>query len=444
MQLIDSRNPKVCVLGATFETSNMGVGALAAGTVRCVLHQWPDADVFFLDYGKEERTYRLTVEGRQATVPLVNIRFSKKLYLPNNIAWLITLAFLARLMPTPPLRKQIVESNRWLKRVDDANLVLSIAGGDSFSDIYGLRRLAYVTLAPILALLLGKDVVLMPQTLGPFKSRVAKLVARYIIGHAKVVYSRDRKGLDETIAELGLDSNSTKYRFSYDVGFVLDPVPPVKLDIVGLAAENGRCRVGLNVSGLLWMGGYTGKNMFGLRADYRKLIYVLIERLIADRQCEVILVPHVFGSDSESDTTVCAALYEELSKKYPGKLGIAQGHYDQGEIKSVIGACDFFVGSRMHACIAALSQCVPAVAVAYSDKFIGVLKTIGMEGAVADPRYLDETAIVNFVDLKFEERQAAHQQLAMVMPGVRESVLGLFADSKIDAGERLVLADATP
>ena len=38
--------------------------------------------------------------------------------------------------------------------------------------------------------------------------------------------------------------------------------------------------------------------------------------------------------------------------------------YDQHAIKSIIGRCDFFIGSRMHACIAALSQKIPTAAVA--------------------------------------------------------------------------------
>ena len=47
-------------------------------------------------------------------------------------------------------------------------------------------------------------------------------------------------------------------------------------------------------------------------------------------------------------------------------------------MKYLIGQCDFFVGSRMHSCIAAVSQCVPAVSIAYSDKFIGVMATLGL------------------------------------------------------------------
>jgi len=38
--------------------------------------------------------------------------------------------------------------------------------------------------------------------------------------------------------------------------------------------------------------------------------------------------------------------------------------YGPSETKFLIGHCDFFVGARMHACIAAVSQYVPAVTLA--------------------------------------------------------------------------------
>ena len=65
---------------------------------------------------------------------------------------------------------------------------------------------------------------------------------------------------------------------------------------------------------------------------------------------------------------------------------IVDREYDQHEIKGVIGMCDFFVGSRMHACIGALSQGIPCVGVAYSMKFRGVFESVGVADWVVDSR----------------------------------------------------------
>jgi polysaccharide pyruvyl transferase WcaK-like protein len=290
--------------------------------------------------------------------------------------------------------------------------------------------MAYGTLPQLLALLAGKKLVLLPQTLGPFKSRIARFAARYILRRAQLVYARDHRTLRETVAAFGFEHLSGKFRFHYDVGFVVDAVAPAQIDLVGLPVEKQEwsCRVGLNVSGLLAMGGYTRNNMFRLYSDYNKLVKRLIEFLIDIKKAEVLLVPHVFGRAGESDAAVCEKVYEELKTRYQGRLGFVRGRYNQNEIKYIIGSCDFFIGSRMHACIAALSQNIPAVAVAYTDKFIGVMESIGRGGSVADPREMTEEEIVMFVDRAFEQRASVRQELEKTMPQVKATALRLFDD----------------
>ena len=141
-----------------------------------------------------------------------------------------------------------------------------------------------------------------------------------------------------------------------------------------------------------------------------------------------MLVPHVFGTKEhiESDSAACELIYAELKPKYQNKLYRVRGNYDQGEIKYIIGLSDFFIGSRMHACIAALSQNIPAVAIAYSKKFIGVLKTINAESSVVDPRKLEINDILAVIDRAYDDRASLHRQLEQTIPGVKETVMQLF------------------
>jgi polysaccharide pyruvyl transferase WcaK-like protein len=119
-------------------------------------------------------------------------------------------------------------------------------------------------------------------------------------------------------------------------------------------------------------------------------------------------------------------LYEELKSKHPNRLGVVQRVYNQSEIKYVIGNCDFFIGARMHSCIAAVSQCVPAISIAYSDKFVGVMSTVGIEGLVADARKLDQDAILRIVGNAYDSRKVLRGQLENKIPEVKEMVLNLF------------------
>ncbi len=428
-------NPlKIGIVGASLEGPNLGVRALTAGTLRCIFHRFPEAEVFLLDYNRQPASYTLHVEGREVSVPLVNMRFSKRFFQSNNIAVLILLMLVLRVSRSRTLRGKLLAKNACLRQIDEADFFVSLAGGDSFSDIYGPQRLIYVALPQVLVLLARKALILMPQTIGPFRSWFAKKTARFILKRTTRVFSRDREGVMQAEALMGWPANSGRVMFCYDVGFVLEPSKPANVEVEGLFEPNqqGGCLVGMNVSGLLYMGGYTGKNMFGLQAEYPQLVEVLVEYFVVRTGARVLLIPHVVGGDedTESDSTVCEKLFGKLREKYPGSLGIVRGGYDQSEIKHVIGQCDFFVGSRMHACIAAISQSVPAISLAYSGKFLGLMETVGAGALVMDLTRLNLEQVLARTGEIFENRLMVRRALERRMPQVRCEVLNLFAEIK--------------
>ena len=273
-------------------------------------------------------------------------------------------------------------------------------------------------------ILMGKPLVLLPQTLGPFKSTLARGIARWIIRRAKVVCVRDRESV--TDMQSIVDREASRFQLCYDIAFAMEPFPPSGERLEALKKlEKCRPLVGLNVSGLLYMGGYSKDNMFGLMADYRQLIFDII-RWFVNLNAHVLLIPHVFGEDLESDTMASAAIYEESKNDFGDQLHLLEGRYDQHEIKFVIGRCDFFLGSRMHACIGGLSQYVPAIGLAYSRKFQGVLRSVGMEGLVVDLREHDSKEIMARIIAAYESREELRARLKRTMPRVREEVLNLL------------------
>jgi polysaccharide pyruvyl transferase WcaK-like protein len=424
---------RILLLGASFTTRNLGVWALASGAVTSAFHEFPDAEVAFLDYHTESASYLINHSRGTSIVPLVNIRFSKKFWLSNNVARLLLVALMIRMAPLRVLRNWFISRNVCLRHVHEADIVGSIAGGDSFSDIYGLVRLIYVASPQTLALLMGKSLVLLPQTVGPFNSSISKTIARYILRRAKLIYSRDREGL-ETVQDI-LGGNSERLKFCHDLGFVLESriddkrIPPFMRGLDRVVPV-----VGLNVSGLLYMGGYTGNNMFGLKADYRRMIQDLIAYFIKKHNAHLILIPHVFGTgeNAESDVIACRKACEDSDQGFRNRIYVLEEEYDQHELKSLIGRCDFFLGSRMHACIAAISQCVPAVGLAYSRKFFGVFESVGMDKLVIDLREHDEKSVVEAVERAFQSRSELRNRLEATIPAVKSSVLKLFGQIAMD------------
>jgi polysaccharide pyruvyl transferase WcaK-like protein len=378
-----------------------------------------------LEYGPASREFVFDLPSKTTRIEMLNIRFSKKLWVRNHIARLTASALLLRLLPSCRARRSLASRNPWLRALVRADYVLSLNYGDSFSDIYGLQRFVYVSLPQILALLLGKRLVLLPQTIGPFKWRICRVVAKWILSRSALVYTRDEEAVAR-IRRMVPASHAGRVRFCHDLGFVVPPKMFTPVDPPLERVFSRRPVVGFNVSGLLWMGGYTRDNMFGLAADYKTIVRRAITEFIKTKGATVLLVPHVNSTRGEGDPIVCDEIFRELQQVYPGRIFTLKPPYDEREVKHVIAQCDFFVGARMHACIAALSQCVPVAGMAYSGKFIGVLRSVGVESAVVDLRSLSMDEALAILASSFDSRESLKAALQRHMPAARERVFAVM------------------
>lgn len=169
------------------------------------------------------------------------------------------------------VRERIVRPLRrpldFFTAVRDSDLVIDISGGDSFSDIYGDRRMFQVLLQKYLVHLAGRPLVMAPQTVGPFKKRLWQTLSAGTIRRCAIVTTRDTKSTT-FLRDMGVRNDVIE---ASDVALRL-PFTPSE------TRPEGPPRIGLNVSGLLMGGGYTGKNMFDLKSDYPALIREIIKR----------------------------------------------------------------------------------------------------------------------------------------------------------------------
>lgn len=421
-------NLSIGLLGASFETQNFGVAALTCGAVTAARDANENARIFIIDYAKKPACYSVPYGNVSAYVELVNIRFSKRFYLHNNIARLIAAAVLIRLLPSCRLRSKLIYRNCVLKTIWEADIFGAISGGDSFSDIYGVNRLLYIALPQLLVLLLRKRLIILPQTLGPFKRTFSKIIAKIILRNAYKVYSRDFNGVK--LAKQLMRGESCRIGFCYDMGFVMEPrISNNKIPKWLNEFNSSIPLIGLNVSGLLWMKGYNRRNMFGLMVEYDKLIYDIVRCFIGIHNAHIMLVPHVLGTDnnSESDVVVCRKICNEAKQEHRSYIHCVDEKLDQNELKAIIGKCQFFIGSRMHACIAALSQNIPAVGLAYSGKFLGVFQSIGMENLIIDLRSNKDSAIIQAIENIYKKRVEFRSVLEERNALVKKVVLSVFS-----------------
>jgi len=364
--------------------------------------------------------------GRAVSIPLVHWRMSPRSHPKDHLFVIVAASFVYRFVPLTGLRRWIARTIPWIGALATTDLVGDVRGGDSFSDIYGLKRFLIATLPVLSVIWIKGSIVLFPQTYGPFKSRTSRRIARWIIRHSSVVIARDLES--QRIAQ-ELAGPQQRVLLSPDVAFALyaDESHLVQLD--GPAPETlPPDLIGLNVNGLMFNGGYTGKNMFGLTLDYRPFLTELTTALLAVHPGTLLLVPHTYApaGNVESDNDASLLLKNSLPSALQSRVRIVTGEYDAHQLKGIIGQCSFFVGSRMHSCIGALSQGVPCVGVAYSMKFRGVFESVGMTDWVVDGRTFSNEDAVREITKLYHQRAAKREALTLAARDARSRLRDIF------------------
>lgn len=358
---------RVLVLWASDRSPNLGVRVLGAGTEALLRRVWPGCEVVFHNYG-----------AQSAPVPIGSVR---------------------------PLVKEALTRRGgladWFRGFD---LILDTRAGDSFASIYGLDRHAAMSGAAGYARRAGVPVVLGPQTIGPFDGRLARAIATRSLRSADLVMARDSASA-AAADSLGrpVDVLTTDVVFALDV-----PEAVTRRDVV------------LNVSGLLWR-----DNPHVPAAAYRRAVREVYQALRAEGRT-VSLLAHVLASSGPDNDLPAVEEFghrhaPEAERLVPASLT---------DVRQALRGAALVIGSRMHACLNALSVGTPAVPLAYSRKFAPLLGDLGWP---------------HVVDLRDEPDRAAHRvteiagrdDLTATTAELGERTAGLLRRATDALGERI-------
>ena len=272
---------KVCVLGGSFDSGNLGLEALTCALINGIWLAEPGAEITVFDFVR--KTDEVTVETPAGPRPVrrCGLNDSRRYWSTTSLGRMRALRGV-RLLDGP--------SRRALR---DADVVIDISGGDSFTDLYGMRRLRAMCAVKELVLDLGVPLVLGPQTYGPFRNAESQDRARAILQRAAQVWARDVDSRARAEKLVG-DGHGFECRQGVDLAFAL----PAEW-----RSEHRWNRRSIRRDGrwsqcqrasLEW--GRGTRPFLGLEVDYRDLVVTLAERILSDGVTSLLLVPHVLAT----------------------------------------------------------------------------------------------------------------------------------------------------
>ena len=386
-----SRTSVIFITGAPF-TTNYGVMALVISAIRAIERLLPTPSRYIIGSVYQDfdsRRYKAVLH--EYDVKIIGVKHINVLPMPLRVPLLLL---------------------KSIPHYISADLILEMPG-----EVTTTVSLISQCFRLMLGVFLRKFIVIYAPTLGPFRSGLARLLARVTYNSVGMITTRE-KLTRNYLLRIGV--NNVPIYLTADHTFLLEPASEERINeilmIEGIA-ERDRPLVGFSPKQ-----DYTSEYEGYTESMIRVVDYV-IERLDAT----VILIHH-----TAEDAPVAKKMLQMVKQKH--KVKLIAGEYFPDELKGVISRCDMFVGCRMHSCIASSSMCVPTVTIipVSEHKALGIMQMLNQAERVVNP-YAPLHVLFSKIELcwsgrwkireELEKRVSVAQELALLNAKLLSEVL---------------------
>lgn len=239
------------------------------------------------------------------------------------------------------------------------------ASGFSYSDQWGKESCLELSQSAKRWKRNGTKVILLPQAMGPFKSKLNIKSIKNIVNCVDLVFARELISFDHLIKTA---DNIENIKIAPDFTNLIDGIIPDDFN----ANENRFC-----IIPNFRMIDKTSKEV---SKAYLPFLIKCVKYLMNKKQKPFILV-----HEGENDLR----LANQISNAVDGKLNIVKEIHPL-KIKGILGTCEGIIGSRFHGLVSGLSQGVPTLGTGWSHKYQMLFTDYGFDNGLLDLKSSDD------------------------------------------------------
>ncbi|MBZ2167136.1 polysaccharide pyruvyl transferase family protein [Methanobacterium spitsbergense] len=407
---------KIVFIGGNLSV-NKGGAALILSAYESIKSIIPDTEFIVVSYFIED----IQMEKRYPEIEILP-ELKKNFPLSRIISWgyYLFLAIYLKYIKLDLNRKLVKETI--IKTYLDADLIIEISG-DGLSGDYGILSTLHSLIRIHIGILLDKKVFIYAQSIGPFNikwpqtkihssflSFICKFYAKFLLNRVSLITVRE-----VISAELlkNMKVSKVPIYITADSAFLLRPISKKDtFDILSKYGINDKEEIiGISLSNSISRLQYFDSNTGSMKINqYEQIMLEVIKYITNQFNLKVVLVPHVTGPGEINDDRIIAnKIIEKLTNK-THVVNISE-ELTPDELKGIIGTCKLFIGSRMHANIAAISMYVPTLAIGYSHKTNGIMEMAGQKEFIFNFKELNLDVIIKKIDEIWKEKETISKEL---------------------------------
>lgn len=299
---------------------------------------------------------------------------------------------------------KLLETTQFIEEVLTSDLVIDFSGDiwGKNADLVGPNRFLVGLLKNAVVQLLGKPIVMLAGSPGPFNRDETLEFAHEVFSNFTFVTNREKVSR-RVLEDYGFDTSKV-----YDYvcpAFMFEPL--TQKEIVKFIEDTPLYNKVRPVVGFILCGWNMLQGPFS-RENWKNEEYALYVDLLVDfikkYKVNLCLMSHSNGFDlppkfklkQGRDFPIVKQLYDILKQtEVADSVFLLDGLYSPAETKAIISNFDMLISGRVHAAVAGLSQNIPTTIIDYghepkAHKLMGFAEVAGVRDYVANPRDLQD------------------------------------------------------
>jgi len=251
---------------------------------------------------------------------------------------------------------------------------------------------------------LGKEVVMFPNSVGPFRTWLGRFLARVALNSMNFILIRD--AISERCVN-SLEVETSRF-LTFDTAILLESGEDVNFD--------GFPHPLLGVSPGFYAQSLSKREIDRYIMEHAKLLDKVIEKY----GFFVIFLPHYVSGFPCDDLEVSKMIWRLMKNKHRAVI------YEACSVetfKAALDHMDLVISSKMHPAVLAISGSVPALCIAYDQKQIGFFELLDLLNCVVTIKDFSCENMLYKIEGVWKEHEKFRSMLTVRISAARENVL---------------------
>lgn len=256
----------------------------------------------------------------------------------------------------------------------------------------------------LVAKMLRKPVVMFPNSVGPFKTVIGRLLSKVALNYYDYILARESVSFN-MVKSLGIKGGKI---LTFDTALVFSS--PL---ISSVIAHGGNGLVGVSA------GVYSHSLSQTKIREYVEIHAKALDEFIDKYNLSVVFLPHYISGFQNDDLKISELILDEM--KHSSKAEIVETS-NVAEFKSLIGKMDMIISSKMHPAVLASSVYVPIVCIAYDHKQTGFFSELGLDECVIQLGEISQKILTRKIEYVWNRKHQIKRLLEKRIPTMQEHV----------------------